>query len=106
MIPNDAIAAFIHDVQQILATDSTQEASLERIAARMRELVADPLIRSWQEEPTGNVHAGEPSPPLYQDDNGLTLMHARFGPEAMTPVHNHNSWAIVGLYRGRDLYQR
>ena len=106
MIPNDAIATFIHDVKQLLATDTTQEASLERIAARMRELVTDPLIRSWQEEPTGNVHAGEPSPPIYQDESGLTLMHARFGPEAMTPVHNHNSWAIVGVYRGRDLYQR
>jgi predicted metal-dependent enzyme (double-stranded beta helix superfamily) len=33
-------------------------------------------------------------------------MHGRFGPEAMTPIHNHHSWAIVGVYRGRDLYQR
>jgi hypothetical protein len=66
MTPNDAIATFIHDVKQLLATDSTQQASLERIAARMRELVADPVIRSWQEEPIGNVHAGEPSPPIYQ----------------------------------------
>ena len=24
----------------------------------------------------------------------------------MTPIHNHNSWAIVGAYRGRDLYQK
>jgi predicted metal-dependent enzyme (double-stranded beta helix superfamily) len=103
---NDAIATFIYDVKQILGENSTQEAPLERIAARMKELVADPLIRSWQEEPIGNVHAGEPSPPIYQDNSGLTLMHARFGPEAMTPVHNHNSWAIVGVYRGRDLYQR
>jgi len=103
---SDTIATFIRYVQQILATDSMQEAPLERIAARMRELVADPVIRAWQEEPIGNVHAGEPSPPIYQDASGLTLMHARFGPEAMTPVHNHNSWAIVGLYRGRDLYQR
>jgi predicted metal-dependent enzyme (double-stranded beta helix superfamily) len=103
---NDSIANFIHDVKQLLAANSTQEAPLERIAARMRELVTDASIRSWQEEPIGNVHAGEPSPSIYQDESGLTLMHARFGPEAMTPVHNHNSWAIVGVYRGRDLYQR
>jgi hypothetical protein len=43
---SDALASFIHDVKQLLATDSTQEASLERIAARMRELVTDPVIRS------------------------------------------------------------
>ena len=85
---SDAIATFIRDVQQMLATDSTQDAPLERIAARMRELVADPVIRSWQEEPIGNVHAGEPSPSIYQDESGLTLMHARFGPEAMVDVHS------------------
>ena len=105
MNQNDTIAAFIHDVKQILAADPNQGTDLERVAERMRKLVADPIIRNWQEEPTGNVHLGQQSEPLYQDESGLTLMNARFGPEAMTPIHNHNSWAIVGVYRGRDRYQ-
>src|SRR5258708_33482612 len=33
-------------------------------------------------------------------------MHASFGHESMTPIYNHHSWAIVGVYRGRDLYQK
>ena len=99
----DTIAVFIHDVKQILAADPNQEADLERIAERMRKLVADPVIRNLQEEPIGNVHSGQQSEPLYHDESGLTLMNARFGPESMTPIHNHNSWAIVGVYRGRDL---
>jgi predicted metal-dependent enzyme (double-stranded beta helix superfamily) len=106
MNQQDAIAVFIHDVQQILEASPNQEPDLERLAERMRKLVTDPLIRNWQEEPTGNVHLGQPSEPLYQDESGLALMHGRFGPEAMTPIHNHHSWAIVGVYRGRDLYQR
>ena len=105
MNQNDTIAVFIRDVKQILAADSNQGTDLEQVAERMRKLVADPIIRNWQEEPTGNVHEGQQSEPLYQDESGLTLMHARFGPEAMTPIHNHNSWAIVGVYRGRDRYQ-
>jgi hypothetical protein len=52
------------------------------------------------------MHSGQQSGPLYQDESGLTLMHARFGSESMTPIHNHHSWAIVGVYRGRDLYQK
>jgi predicted metal-dependent enzyme (double-stranded beta helix superfamily) len=103
---HDTIAVFIRDVKQILAADPKQGAVLELVAERMRKLVADPSIRNWQEEPVGNVHSGQQPGPLYQDESGLTLMHARFGPESMTPIHNHHSWAIVGVYRGRDLYQK
>jgi predicted metal-dependent enzyme (double-stranded beta helix superfamily) len=102
---DDTITEFISDVKQLLAADPEQGDVFELIAERMRKLVTDPTIRSWQEEPIGNVHDGRQSEPLYQDESGLTLMHARFGPAAMTPIHNHNSWAIVGVYRGRDLYQ-
>src|ERR671938_413558 len=80
MNQNEAITAFIRDVKEILATGPDQGVDLERVAERMRKLVADPVIRNWQEEPTGNVHSGQQSRPLYQDESGLTLMHARFGP--------------------------
>jgi predicted metal-dependent enzyme (double-stranded beta helix superfamily) len=33
---------------------------------------------------------------------GSTLMLARFSAEAPTPVHNHNSWGVVCVIRGRD----
>jgi predicted metal-dependent enzyme (double-stranded beta helix superfamily) len=103
---NDTIAIFIRDVKQILVADPNEGDVLERIAERMQKLVADPSIRNWQEEPVGNIHIGQQPGPLYQDESGLTLMHARFGSETMTPIHNHNSWAIVSVYRGRDLYQK
>ena len=106
MNQNDTIAIFIREVKQILAADPNQDDVLERVAERMHKLVEDPIIRNWQEEPAGNIHSGQQAGPLYQDESGLTLMHARFGPESMTPIHNHHSWAIVGVYRGRDLYQK
>lgn len=104
---NEVISTFIEDIKGILAEHTTDEAQLERVAERMQTLIRDPLIRAWREEPGGNIHIGEtPAAPLYQESDGLTLMHASFGPEAMTPIHNHNSWGIVGVYRGRDRYQR
>ena len=33
---------------------------------------------------------------------GSTLMVGRFSAEAATPVHNHNSWGVVCVVRGRD----
>jgi predicted metal-dependent enzyme (double-stranded beta helix superfamily) len=29
-------------------------------------------------------------------------MLGRFSPEAPTPVHNHNSWGVICVIRGRD----
>ena len=65
MNQQDTIAVFIHDVKLILEASPNQEPDLERLAERMRTFVTDPLIGGWQEEPTGNVHLGQPSEPLY-----------------------------------------
>ena len=105
---HSAVTDFITDVQHILADAGPDEAALQRIATRMATFVRD---ASGDERatntPTGNIHEGREaqSGPLYQDDSGLTLVRARFGPEALTPIHNHGSWGVIGVYQGRDRYQ-
>jgi predicted metal-dependent enzyme (double-stranded beta helix superfamily) len=101
-VPYD-IPRFVSDVKQILAADGPNDAGLARIAVRMQELTRNLELAIVGD--IGNVHAGRQSEPLYTDDSGLTLVRARFGPEAMTPIHNHGSWGVVGVYHGRDLYQ-
>lgn len=105
MSAQQAVEAFIADVKQILAEDGPSEAGLDRIADRMRAFVRDPDVVTVDDEPTGNIHSGQQSRPLYTDETGLTLVRARFGPEAMTPIHSHGSWGVIGVYRGRDRYQ-
>jgi len=39
---------------------------------------------------------------LGHGDAGSTLMLARFPADAPTPVHNHNSWGLICVIRGRD----
>ena len=97
------IATFIGEVKEILAEDGSSEAGLERIAGRMRELAQHPELAG--EEPSGNIHTGSQSKPLYQDETGLILVRAMFGPEQMTPIHSHGSWGVIGVYQGRDQYQ-
>ncbi|HEX3721804.1 MAG TPA: hypothetical protein VHV31_03385 [Nitrolancea sp.] len=97
------IETFVHEVKAILAEDGSSDSGLQRIAERMRVLARHPELAG--EEPSGNIHTGSQSKPLYQDDCGLTLVRAMFGPEQMTPIHSHGSWGIVGVYEGRDQYQ-
>lgn len=98
--------AFIADVKQVLADDGPTDAGLERIAGLMSELTRNPSVTGVADDPTGNIHSGRQSAPLVIDEeSGLTLVRARFGPESMTPIHSHGSWGVIGVYRGRDRYQ-
>lgn len=99
------VETFIGDVKAILAEDGSNDVGLEHIRLRMSAFVQDDATRALHEEVQGNVHTGRQSKPLYTDDTGLTLVRARFGPEAMTPIHSHGSWGVIGVYQGRDRYQ-
>jgi predicted metal-dependent enzyme (double-stranded beta helix superfamily) len=101
----ETIDAFIADVKRILAEDGPSAAALERLAELMRALVRSPVVDYVHDELAGNIHLGRQSGPLYTDESGLTLVRGRFDPDALTPIHNHGSWGIVGVYRGRDRYQ-
>jgi predicted metal-dependent enzyme (double-stranded beta helix superfamily) len=105
---------FIGDVKAILEREGPSEQGLNRIAERMSALVKNPAIADDAGVVLRNIHerrgqqdagAAPSTGPLYEDDSGLVLVRARFGPEQMTPIHTHNSWGIVGIYRGRDRYQ-
>jgi predicted metal-dependent enzyme (double-stranded beta helix superfamily) len=99
------IEDFIVDVRATLAADDASGGVLERLAAVMRVLLGSPVVGQVHDELAGNVHYGRQSGPLYTDETGLTLVRGRFEPEALTPIHNHGSWGIIGVYRGRDRYQ-
>lgn len=103
MSESAVINAFIGDVKSILSEDGETDAGFARIAERMASFIGE--LPGDGNEPTGNVHSGRQSSALYTDDTGLTLVRARFGPEAMTPIHNHGSWGVIGVYKGRDRYQ-
>lgn len=102
----EAIAALIAAAKRVLATEGPTEAGLAEIAREMATLVRHSAVLANADAPAGNVHAGKQTGPLYTDDTGLTLVRAGFGPERLTPIHNHGTWGVVGLYRGRDRYQR
>jgi predicted metal-dependent enzyme (double-stranded beta helix superfamily) len=100
------IDAFIGDVKRILAEDGENHSAFERIQEKMQTLVKNPEYTEIDEEAeAGNIHSGRQSRPLYEDESGMILVRARFGPEAMTPIHSHGSWGVIGVLKGRDHYQ-
>jgi predicted metal-dependent enzyme (double-stranded beta helix superfamily) len=100
-----AVDAFIGDVKSILAEHGESDTAMQQIAGRMEAFISDDTVLAAHEDTSGNIHTGRQSTPLYQDDTGLPLVRARFGPEAMTPIHSHGSWGVIGVYKGRDRYQ-
>src|SRR5438132_5167867 len=78
---NPTAFAFIGDLLRIVAADATliDESKLDAL----HQSSAHATI-------LGHVPAGS------------TLMLGRFTPEAPTPVHNHNSWGVLCVVRGRD----
>jgi predicted metal-dependent enzyme (double-stranded beta helix superfamily) len=43
---------------------------------------------------------------LAEGKDGSALMLARFPSDAPTPVHNHDSWAVICVVKGRDRHIR
>ncbi len=53
-----------------------------------------------------SLHGGDSTFTILQTDpDGLTLMLARFSPHEETPVHDHGSWGIACVVKGRDRYR-
>jgi len=72
-----------------------------RLGAMLRPLATDPnLVDPSRLAALHNSSAGFNI--LGHGDAGSTLMLARFPADAPTPIHNHNSWGVICVIRGRD----
>lgn len=87
------IDAFVADCLTAVESDTTHK-SAEEV---MRRAMADP----------SSILAalGEPSEPgitpLYQSSK-LTIINLAWKPSTTIPPHNHEMWAVIGVYGGRE----
>lgn len=84
---------FIEECRGAVAEDDSHKAVRE-VAARA---VADPgaVLRSVGEPVAGGVQK------LYHSDT-LTVLNVIWPPEIVLRPHNHNIWAVIGVYGGRE----
>ena len=84
---------FIADCRAALAVDKSHEHVREVVA----RAVSDPssVLRGLGEPKRAGVHK------LYQS-NDLTILNVVWAPMMTILPHNHNMWAIIGIYTGRE----
>lgn len=84
---------FIEDCKAAVKEDPTHKAAHEVIA----RAISDPAaIVKTLGEPT---RAGAQK--LYHSPN-LTILNLAWGPQQCIQPHNHNMWAVIGMYGGRE----
>lgn len=81
----------------------------ERIAALLREVVADPAAIA---EAVRSRQAGQAAPSMaevFVNDDDLTIYHLAFPPNLFGVPHDHAGWAVIGVYSGAEgfnIYER
>jgi predicted metal-dependent enzyme (double-stranded beta helix superfamily) len=97
---------FAEQVKAILEKDGLVSEKLAAIRPHFSRMMEDPTwlpdeFRRTQE--VGGMGAGIANWLLYRDTNGtLSLAALVLPPGAVTPVHDHLAWGLVGLYVGEQ----
>jgi predicted metal-dependent enzyme (double-stranded beta helix superfamily) len=101
MEPDAGLARFFDAAEQLVGDHGPGPEAFSRIETLLRHTAADPaLLDSSRLAALHNSSAGFTI--LGYGKRGSTLMLARFPEDAPTPVHNHNSWGVLCVIRGRD----
>lgn len=101
-----AIARTMTIARQIIDAYGVTAAALQRIERALRELAAAGALVERVE--LQRLHSGRAAATVLASEgiDGLTLVLARFGPEAPTPVHDHGTWGVACVVAGKDRYLR
>ncbi|HET7421421.1 MAG TPA: hypothetical protein VFL27_13680 [Candidatus Dormibacteraeota bacterium] len=97
------VADFMVKARELLAPGVT-EARLQRVGRMLADASREPGF--IKESEMRALHGSESSFTILETDpDGLTLMFSRFSPSQETPVHDHNSWGVACVVRGKDRYR-
>jgi predicted metal-dependent enzyme (double-stranded beta helix superfamily) len=100
------LRGFVAEVRERIEADGSPEAACRAIEPLFAALIAD---RDWLPEryqldaPASGMGGGIGQWLLYRAaDRSLCLFSLVVPPGAMTPVHDHLAWGLIGLYRGNQ----
>ena len=103
-VDNPRLGAFIAEVRTLVARATSPIETVAALREPFSRLLAD---RTWlpsafrQPSPQSGMGGGISSWLVYRSaDRSLTLMSLVVPPESATPIHDHLSWGLVGLYDG------
>ena len=101
MKADSGLDRFFGAAEKLVAENGAGVDTFARVGSMLRPLGADPMLVDPLK--LAALHdSGAGFTILGHGPGGSTLMLARFPAEAPTPVHNHNSWGVIHVVRGRD----
>jgi 3-mercaptopropionate dioxygenase len=101
MRPDSALQSFIDDVAVVVGATDDQYEITERVAERLSALLAsDYRLPPEVTRPANDRHVNYP---LYIDpDTGWSVAAVVWNVGQRTPVHEHDTWGVVGIYSGAE----
>jgi predicted metal-dependent enzyme (double-stranded beta helix superfamily) len=97
------VEAFVADARRIMEVPggiADREAAVLQLEPLLRRALDGP---GWTESRYATVVDGRPGFRYYQiDDGSLNIYGVLFRPGHPTPVHDHVTWGIIGVYSGRQ----
>jgi len=99
--PEAQLASFFASAERLIADSGPTPDAFGRVGNLLRPLalnlglIDDNKLAALHRSDAGFTILG-------QGPTGSTLMLGRFPPDTPTPVHNHNSWAVICVMQGRD----
>jgi 3-mercaptopropionate dioxygenase len=104
LLDTSRVRSFIAGVRAEITASAGPQDATERIGPLFTELLADPewLPAHYQEPaPESGMGGGIGQWLAFRAaDRSLALFSLVVPPGAMTPVHDHLAWGLVGVYRG------
>lgn len=90
--------AFAQDLEQLASSLDSWEAMIQEGAKAMNQLLAHPELVS--REIADQINQGEASGKVYQSpEHGFVIHVFTWSPGSKTPIHDHHTWGIMGIYR-------
>ena len=100
------VRAFVREAREAIAQTSSAVEACARIEPSFTSLLADQawLPAAYQADaPESGMGGGIGQWLLFRSrDRSLCLFSLVVPPGAMTPIHDHLAWGIIGLYRGNQ----
>jgi 3-mercaptopropionate dioxygenase len=103
-----SIDAFIEDASRIMQSTQDRQRVVDHLRPLLERLMRNPhlLEERFKRERPGGLYGYH----FYQSpDGGLTINAPAFLTGRPTPVHDHLTWGLIGVYSGQQLttrYQR
>jgi predicted metal-dependent enzyme (double-stranded beta helix superfamily) len=100
------LAQFVAEVREIVDAGGGERRVTAAVAARLRALLADDrgFLRAGYTQPDPDAYVMYPL--HVEDDGSFSIAAAVWGTGQVSPIHDHGTWGVIGIYDGVEHERR